>query len=1221
MAGRTRTGNSRRRRRRRSVERERLENGGYIERRYNRDGQLLSEIPYNRDRQRDGTAYWYHSNGQKSKAIDFKDGKIDGLLQEFYRDGTIKQIIEYAMNVAKHYQLFDARGSLYDEGDYVGGRRQSSREGRSSSSRSSSSRGSSGSRSSSSGRGSAGSSSGSHSSDSRSSGTRSSPPADRSGGRTPPRTTARQRTQRRTSPLPSPLYSQRRDLPRQGDYENYETYKVDTQGRRQGWSRTYKDYKGPDEGRGGLVATSAFYYRDGMRNGPYWMTQERNGAQIKITGSYKDGKKDGNFKVVDRRTGRVIEQGVYADGNRIRHETYERDEATQTNTNTKYEHNKPVSREVFQHGELKRREAFDNQGRVVSSENYENGEFAGRTLHSYDEKGNRFSQTLDKDGNVIGAECYNEETKTLIRSSKVSEDGRPTEFEKLKDGKPDGKIQLSYGQDGTVSVKVYDADGKLREEYAEKNGQRIGDFKTYDENGDVVVQGTMDGKGNGSRTTWNKDGSQLTEEFRNGRLSSTSLLKDDVTHTRNFDENGALVYETRVDHNKNTMHSTYYEFGRKKSEGFNDFTNNTSEEKEYDVNGKVVTVTRSSGELNTPTYRFEQTEYYDYEAGKVRSRQTNTGVNGGTFERLTYNENGELYSRETSTGGKPIETQTFEVAEPTEIKTGWAELEQQQRAAEERRSEGENAPAGGGARSENGGNAPAGGARPENGGNAPAGGSRPENGENAPAGGGARPENGGNAPAAGGARSENGGNAPAGGARAAQQPTHRWRQKDGTVLEGRFTPDGKPDGTWVLKDAQGRVLQSEVYQGGKIRSFTQTDVESGVVVSGEFDENGKPTGTWTRKDSNGVLRQQIKYSSRADGGLSFEFTSSHLKVHGHYDAQGRPDGEWKQQYNIGRKMGAPISSNGSETNAPCWQVFTKAEFSHGEHRSAEMSLIDERGRTAARQNIRENWFDSRWDRRGDMLWLGWGYGVGFPKGQEADFNYALSYSDHMFEGRNPDHAVRWWREAHNGQGLAAGARPSAETEIRQSETQSQTPREQVRQEEQQRRQERERQERDRQDRERQERERQERDRQDRERQERERQERQAEELRRREEDLRRREEEQRRREEQLRREEEQRRREEELRRKEEELRRREEELRRREAEQQRGRDSSERQSRPSQGRRSGENTGSRGGQGGAPRPISREDVRMNEMRNNGNGSSGPTQVQQLMDMFKKRDEK
>jgi len=30
---------------------------------------------------------------------------------------------------------------------------------------------------------------------------------------------------------------------------------------------------------------------------------------------------------------------------------------------------------------------------------------------------------------------------------------------------------------------------------------------------------------------------------------------------------------------------------------------------------------------------------------------------------------------------------------------------------------------------------------------------------------------------------------------------------------------------------------------------------------------------------------------------------------------------------------------------------------------------------------------------------------------------------------------------------------------------------------------------------------------------------------------------------------------------------------------------------------------------------------MNEMRNNGNSSSGQTQVQQLLDMFKKRDEK
>ncbi|MBO7332904.1 MAG: hypothetical protein J6U64_04490, partial [Alphaproteobacteria bacterium] len=351
MARRNRT-----RRRRKSVEREKLKNGGYIERRYDKSGHLMSEIPYNRNRQIDGTAYWYHSNGKPYKTIEFEDGKIDGLLQEFYKDGTIKQIIEYAMNVAKHYQLFDARGSLYDEGDYVGGKRQSSREDRSSS-RSSSSRGSSGSRSSGS------RSSGSRSSGSRSSGTRKSPPADRSGGRTPPRTTARQRTQRRTPPLPSPLYSQRRDLPRQGDYENYESYKVDTQGRRQGWSRTYKDYNGPDKGRIELVATSAFYYRDGVRNGPYWMTQERDGAQVKITGSYKDGKKDGNFKVVDKRTGRVIEQGVYSAGKRVRHETYERDEATQTNTNTKYEHNKPVSREVFQYGELKRREAFDNQGR------------------------------------------------------------------------------------------------------------------------------------------------------------------------------------------------------------------------------------------------------------------------------------------------------------------------------------------------------------------------------------------------------------------------------------------------------------------------------------------------------------------------------------------------------------------------------------------------------------------------------------------------------------------------------------------------------------------------------------------------------------------------------------------------------------------------------------------------------------------------------------------
>ena len=51
------------------------------------DGQLLSKIPYRNDLE-NGTTYYY-SKGTLLAEVKYKDGKLDGVIKQYYKHGTL----------------------------------------------------------------------------------------------------------------------------------------------------------------------------------------------------------------------------------------------------------------------------------------------------------------------------------------------------------------------------------------------------------------------------------------------------------------------------------------------------------------------------------------------------------------------------------------------------------------------------------------------------------------------------------------------------------------------------------------------------------------------------------------------------------------------------------------------------------------------------------------------------------------------------------------------------------------------------------------------------------------------------------------------------------------------------------------------------------------------------------------------------------------------------
>ena len=95
-----------------------------VARTYYPTGELLSEISYNEDGEKDGLEVVYYEDGQIAHKIPYQDGKRQGMATFYYRDGRFKFQIPYEDDqihgIKRRYSFM---GNLTWEIPYIHGKR------------------------------------------------------------------------------------------------------------------------------------------------------------------------------------------------------------------------------------------------------------------------------------------------------------------------------------------------------------------------------------------------------------------------------------------------------------------------------------------------------------------------------------------------------------------------------------------------------------------------------------------------------------------------------------------------------------------------------------------------------------------------------------------------------------------------------------------------------------------------------------------------------------------------------------------------------------------------------------------------------------------------------------------------------------------------------------------------------------------------------------------
>lgn len=364
-------------------------------------------------------------------------------------------------------------------------------------------------------------------------------------------------------------------------------------GKKDGFEKKY-DKKGniitlKEYDRGFLLNREFINRRDkkGRKQGE-WKTFYENG-NIKTSGSYVNGKKDGIFKKYDK-DGGLLNIEKYKLGRKIKDD-----------------------KEVAEY-EIKRN--FYDNGQVKTKATYLNDKMDG-VRREYDKEGNITQSYVMDQGNVRekGGIVDNSGLKQgkweeYYKSGQLRAKGKYVDG--VKTGEwiyyfRNGEIEQrgKYNEEGKAegTWRWYYPDGQLRKEEELKNGVSDGMYKEYTYEGELWAKGKYeDGKKEGSWIVSHR-GYKEVGKYQNG------VRQGEWKHYKN----GELVYKGRFEDGlPDGKHVSYWYNGNKKKEGVYNMGEKNGEWRHYTKDGELLLVI---------TYKFGKEVKYDNEEIKVAKEE------------------------------------------------------------------------------------------------------------------------------------------------------------------------------------------------------------------------------------------------------------------------------------------------------------------------------------------------------------------------------------------------------------------------------------------------------------------------------------------------------------------------------------------------------------------------------------------------------------------------
>ncbi len=116
---------------------------------------------------------------------------------------------------------------------------------------------------------------------------------------------------------------------------------------------------------------------------------------------------------------------------------------------------------------------------------------------------------------------------------------------------------------------------------------------------------------------------------------------------------------------------------------------------------------------------------------------------------------------------------------------------------------------------------------------------------------------------------------------------------NGTLLaEGRYGAPGVKDSTWRIYDLNGKLLNTETYQGGSLNGPYATYYPNGKTVESGAMQDGEKTGLWTRFGENGEKTRSVEYVLGQLQGTWTEFDENgRIALRGTYE-NNMKEGRW-----------------------------------------------------------------------------------------------------------------------------------------------------------------------------------------------------------------------------------------------------------------------------------------------------------------------------------------
>jgi len=223
------------------------------------------------------------------------------------------------------------------------------------------------------------------------------------------------------------------------------------------------------------------------------ITRYHDNGRIKAQGYFKNGKKDGVWKLYSSK-GKNLKSVTYANGLIIRDEGSSRKDSS-----------KPIQEGVHL--------TYHDNGRIHISGTYQNSEKTGE-WREYNQRGNVIAISIYSEGNLI----FEQKPNTIKNYTSYHDNGRVKEQGMLKGTKRDGEWYL-YSKRGKLLRKTNYFQGKI----IKQNSTRIIDsFVTYHKNGFVKEEGILKmGQRDGIWKMYDDDGEHIeTVTYINGKVLS-----------------------------------------------------------------------------------------------------------------------------------------------------------------------------------------------------------------------------------------------------------------------------------------------------------------------------------------------------------------------------------------------------------------------------------------------------------------------------------------------------------------------------------------------------------------------------------------------------------------------------------------------------------------------------------------------------------------------------